>query len=229
MDINLKPQSEFITAGVLRSIFTSYTEEFSIDVTNKLNIVCPRYQKDGLHLTDKSIFEDFLARCGVECCNVYAKTNREFGSLAENLNYSAEGLHKVWPNRFPTIDSAVPYAHNPEKIANKVYANRMGNGDEASGDGFMFRGGGGLGMTGRDMYTRYGHTRGVDAITCAKLVQTDLEWAIDSAAWIFCIDKSLMDEAAANDEKTINKRINGAMLGYDDYQNYLKRIRLNWV
>jgi len=74
----------------------------------------------------------FLGQCAHESAG--------FTALKENLNYSAEGLTKVWPKRFPSLDAAQPYHRNPEKIANKVYADRMGNGDEGSGEGFKYRG-----------------------------------------------------------------------------------------
>jgi putative chitinase len=78
-----------------------------------------------------------------------------FNFVKEGLSYSAAGLTKTWPKRFPTLASAKPYARNSEKIANRVYANRMGNGSEDSGDGFKFRGRGLIQLTGKDNYPRF--------------------------------------------------------------------------
>jgi putative chitinase len=86
----------------------------------------------------------FLAQCAHE--------SADFTLIKENLNYSAEGLNKIFKKYFPTIDDAAPYARKPEMIANKVYGNRMGNGDESSGDGFKYRGRGLIQLTGKDNY-----------------------------------------------------------------------------
>ena len=86
----------------------------------------------------------FIAQCGHECGN--------FRMLEENLMYKAETLMKLWPKRFPTLEFANQYAKNPKKIANMVYANRMGNRDEASGDGYRFRGRGCIQLTGHANY-----------------------------------------------------------------------------
>ena len=86
----------------------------------------------------------FIAECSVESGN--------FTQLNENLNYSVEGLRRVWPKRFPSVDFANQYARQPEKIANYVYANRMGNGDEESGDGWLFHGRGIIQIKGRSSY-----------------------------------------------------------------------------
>ncbi len=89
-----------------------------------------------------------------------AQVSVESGDLRhteENLNYSVERLHQVWPRRFPTVASAQPYAHNPEALGNHVYANRLGNGDEASGDGYRYRGRGLIQTTGRANYRAAGY------------------------------------------------------------------------
>jgi putative chitinase len=94
----------------------------------------------------------FLAQIAVE--------SSELTRLAENLNYSAARLVRVWPNRFPDVASALPFALNPEKLANYVYAKRLGNGDEASGDGWLYRGRGVLQITGRGNYRAAGKAIG---------------------------------------------------------------------
>ena len=104
----------------------------------------------------------FLGQCAHE--------SGGFATLKENLNYSAEGLTKVWPKRFPSLEAAQPYHRNPEKIANKVYADRMGNGDEASGEGFKYRGRGLIQLTGKDNYTRCGAALGLDLVNNPDLL-----------------------------------------------------------
>lgn len=96
----------------------------------------------------------FIGQCGHECGN--------FKILEENLNYRSETLVKLWPKRFPTIEVANEYARNPRKIANKVYSSRMGNRDEASGDGYRFRGRGCIQLTGSTNYFQAGKALGVD-------------------------------------------------------------------
>ena len=96
----------------------------------------------------------FLAQCGHE--------SGGFRVTQENLNYSAKGLAGIFKKYFPTEAAATPYARQPQKIANKVYANRMSNGSEASGDGYKFRGRGYIQLTGRDNYTQFGKAIGED-------------------------------------------------------------------
>ena len=96
----------------------------------------------------------FIGQCGHECNN--------FRTLEENLNYRAATLMKLWPKRFPTQEIANEFAGNPRKIANKVYAGRMGNRDESSGDGFRFRGRGCIQLTGSTNFYNAGKALGVD-------------------------------------------------------------------
>jgi putative chitinase len=119
-----------------------------------------------------------------------------FRSFVENLNYSAKRLTQVWPKRFPSIAAATPYANNPQKLADKVYANRMGNGDEASGDGWTFRGSGLFQLTGRDNYARFARAVGKTPEEAAKWIRETNEGAAMSAAWFFDdhgIDKTSRD------------------------------------
>lgn len=148
----------------------------------------------------------FLGQCAHE--------SGGFTALKENLNYSAEGLTKVWPKRFPSLDAAQPYHRNPEKIANKVYADRMGNGNEASGDGFKYRGRGLIQLTGKDNYRACGEALGVDLVEEPDLVSTP-QYAALSAGWFW--DKNKLNQFAdANDMTGLTKRINGGTHGLDD-------------
>ncbi len=107
--------------------------------TAALNTACSRFE-----ITTRMRLTAFLAQVAHESAG--------FALLVENLNYSAEGLRKTWPARFPTLESAQAYARRPEMIANRVYANRLGNGSEESGDGWRFRGRGLIMTTGRSNY-----------------------------------------------------------------------------
>lgn len=144
-----------------------------------------------------------------------------FTRLEENLNYSASRLMQVWPSRFGTVDKAVLYAHNPEKLANHVYANRMGNGDEASGDGWKFRGRGPIQLTGRDNY----RDASIDLFSSVgmpdRLLQFPDHVAQDplvgaTVAARFWYVRGLNDLADMGDYETISKRINGGTHGLDD-------------
>lgn len=151
-----------------------------------------------------------------------------FRVMAENGNYKAERILAVFPKYFKTLAEAQPFANNPQKLFNKVYANRMGNGSEASGDGYRFRGGGGLQITGRDMYTKYAKYIGEDVELTADLVRDNLFYSMHSACWVFAVEKKLIDEALANDYKRITYLINGGYNGEADrnalYQKWKKII-----
>ncbi len=142
-----------------------------------------------------------------------AHESADYKLLEENLNYSAEGLVKTWPKRF-TAATAGAYARKPEKIANKVYADRMGNGNEASGDGWYFRGRGIKQLTGRDNYTAFGKSVGMTAEKAAEYCATK-KGAVESAAW-FWKTNNLSRFADAGDIVGLTKAINGGTIGIDD-------------
>jgi putative chitinase len=148
----------------------------------------------------------FIGQCGHECGN--------FRVLEENLNYRAETLMKLWKARFPTLEIANQYAKQPKKIANKVYANRMGNRDEASGDGYRFRGRGCIQTTGHANYFHAGQALGVDFVMNPDLVSTP-EYAALTAGF-FWATHGLNALADAGDHRMITKRINGGFIGLDD-------------
>ena len=134
--------------------------------------------------------------------------------LSENLNYKAETLMEHWPKRFPTMDIANQYARNPKKIANMVYANRMGNRDEASGDGYRFRGRGCIQLTGHDSYFHCGQALGVDFVANPDLVASP-KYAALSAGWFWATHKC-NDLAQVQDWVKLTKVINGGTIGLDD-------------
>ena len=121
---------------------------------------------------------------------------------------------RVWPSRFPDLQTAMKYAHNPEAIANKVYGGRMGNGQEETGDGWKYHGRGLIQLTGKENYANCGSGIGVDLLSNPNLLNTP-EYAALSAGW-FWNKKGLNSLADSGDYETMTKRINGGTLGLDD-------------
>jgi putative chitinase len=148
----------------------------------------------------------FIGQCSHECGN--------FRLLEENLNYRAETLMKLWPKRFPSLEFAKQYEKNPKKIANSVYANRMGNRDEASGDGYRFRGRGALQCTGHSTYFHAGKALGVDFVMQPDLIATP-KYAALTAGWFWETHK-LNPPSDALDYTKVTKIINGGTIGLDD-------------
>jgi putative chitinase len=137
----------------------------------------------------------------------------------ENLNYSAKALRSVFGKYFKTNEIAEQYARKPEKIANRVYANRMGNGDEQSGDGWKYRGRGLIQLTGKHNYESFAHDHGVDCVNNPDLI-LDPEIALMSACW-FWKKRKINRFADADDIHMVTKRINGGTNGLHDRQQYL--------
>jgi len=151
----------------------------------------------------------FIAQCAHE--------SGGFTALKENLNYKAVTLRKIFPKYFPTDEIANHYASLPNKqeaIANKVYANRMGNGPEESGDGFRYCGRGLIQLTGKENYTWFAASIGVSVEEAAEYLQT-FEGAAQSACWFWETNK-LNQYADNGDIVTLTKRINGGTIGLDD-------------
>jgi putative chitinase len=157
----------------------------------------------------------FLAQCGHE--------SGGFRLTKENLNYSAKGLNGTFKKYFPTLDSAVPYERKPEKIANKVYGGRMGNGPESSGDGAKFCGRGYIQLTGKDNYTAFG--KSINEDICSSPEKVASNYALLSAAWFF--NKNglhKMADGGASDAvvTSITKRVNGGTIGLPDRIKHFK-------
>jgi putative chitinase len=151
----------------------------------------------------------FLAQCAHESGN--------FTAVKENLNYSADGLRKIFGKYFPTDALAAQYARQPEKIANRVYASRMGNGDEASGDGFKFRGRGYIQLTGKENYTAFDKIVEEDILANPDLVAT--KYPLLSAAFFFNKNGlwAICDKGDSIDVVTmVTKRVNGGTHGIED-------------
>ena len=163
----------------------------------------------------------FLAQCGHE--------SGGFKVVSENLNYGAAGLQSIFKKYF-TAESAKEYERKPEKIANIVYANRMGNGNQASGEGYKFRGRGFIQLTGKDNYTSFDKVVEDDIIANPELVAT--KYPLLSAAWFFHKNglHKIADEGATDAVVTkVTKRVNGGTIGlpdrikhFNEYNNLLK-------
>lgn len=142
-----------------------------------------------------------------------------FKHRSENLNYSADGLQRVFRKYFPTPELAADYARQPEKIANRVYADRMGNGNEASGDGWRYRGRGYIQLTGKDNYRTFGTSLRIDLLANPEAA------AVPATSWLLAVryyasrrrsGKTLLEWADADDERMITLGINGGTNGLEE-------------
>ena len=141
-----------------------------------------------------------------------------FTATIENLNYSAAGLMKTFKKYFPDEATANQYAKKPEKIANRVYSNRMGNGDEASGDGFKFRGRGLIQLTGKTNYSRFCADLGISLDETVAYAESPAG-AVTSAGW-FWDNNKLNQWCDKGDFTTLTKRINGGTIGLADREHH---------
>ncbi len=175
------------------------------------------------NITNNLRLAHFLAQCSHESGN--------FKAVSENLNYSVDGLKKVFGKYFPD-NLAESYAKQPEKIASRVYGNRMGNGDETTKEGYKFRGRGYIQLTGKGNYTKFTQFIGEDCVTNPDLVSN--KYPLSSAAFFFDVNKlwSICDLGSSDDVvRKVTKRVNGGTNGLDDrlkkfklYYNLLKNI-----
>lgn len=157
----------------------------------------------------------FLAQCGHESAG--------FKAIQENLNYGAKGLLGIFKKYFPTEAKALQYERKPEKIANLVYGGRMGNGDEASGDGYKFRGRGYIQLTGKNNYVAFGKAINEDIAVNPDLVAT--KYPLLSAAWFWSSNglNTIADKGATDADVTaITKRVNGGTIGLPDRIKHFK-------
>ena len=168
--------------------------------------ILPKYD-----ITTPNRIAGFFAQCGHESMN--------FTALSENLNYRAETLEKLFSKYFSKAGrNAADYAKQPEKIANIIYANRMGNGDTASGDGYRFRGRGVIQLTGRDNYTAFGLSIGLMATDVIDYVQTK-KGALESACW-YWNSRKLNTACDENDIVKMTKLVNGGTIGLEDRKKH---------
>ena len=156
---------------------------------------------------------DYFKLSNIRAAHFFGQCAHETGNFTlfeENLNYSAEGLVKTWPSRF-TPDTAKAYARKPEMIANKVYANRMGNGDESSGDGWKYRGRGAIQLTGKENYSLFGHATEPNRVSFDLAFESGLFFFNKNKLWSIC-DKGTDDATI----KALRIRVNGGTIGLAD-------------
>jgi len=175
---------------------------------NAFNKVFEKYE-----INTKERVAGFLAQCGHE--------SLDFTVLKENLNYGAKGLRGTFSKYFPDDATAAKYERKPEMIANRVYASRMGNGNEASGDGYKFRGRGAIQLTGCSNYTAFAKDVGKTIDETIVYLET-LEGAIESACW-FWKKNGLNEIADKKDITLMTKRINGGTIGLEDRKKHWEK------
>lgn len=178
------------------------------NVINELRVIAPRFG-----ITNRNRLLHFLAQCAHESGN--------FKHVEENLNYSASRLLTVFPKYF-TSSLAAEYQRKPQRIASRVYANRMGNGNEESRDGWKYRGRGYLQLTGKNNYSRFGQFLKIDLLNRPDLVATT--YPLTSAAFFFAANHiwTYADRGISrNDVITVTRRVNGGLNGLEDRIRYL--------
>lgn len=173
----------------------------------------------------------YLKLSPIRAVHFFAQTAHEtgnFSTFSENLNYSADGLIKIFPKYFPANALALGYARKPEQIANRVYANRMGNGDEKSGDGYKYRGRGAVQLTGKDNYKAFSdYIKKPEIMDTPSLVAED--YSFDSAIYFFDKNKlwDIADKGFSEDTiKLLSKRINGGYNGLEDRLKLTNKFKL---
>lgn len=195
-----------VTMKLLTTLCPKTKNTILADYLEPLNRVTDYYEIS----TSATRLASFLAQVTEE--------SAEFNTIEENLNYSAVGLRKVFSKYFPNDTIANQYARKPEKIANRVYANRMKNGDEDSGDGWKFRGRGLIQITGRENYTILSQLLEMTLDETISYLSTPLG-ATAGAGWFWDTNK-LNNYADKNDFIGLTKRINGGTIGIEKRLNY---------
>ena len=180
---------------------TPYLDEWY----DALSKVLPEYD-----ITTPQRVAAFIAQCAHE--------SGGFKALKENLNYQAASLCRVWPRLFPTMEIANQYAPKPDMIANRAYGTRMGNGDEASGDGYRYCGRGLIQLTRKDNYTAFAESIETPIEELPEYLST-FEGAVQSAAY-FWSENNLNQYADSGDILTMTKRINGGTIGLEDRKKH---------
>ena len=197
------------TEAQLRRIFPNAKPDILAGVIASLDLM------DDYGVNTRAREEPFWAQLGHESGGL---TIRE-----ENLRYSAKRMTEVWPNRFPNIAAAKPYANNPKALAEKTYGGRMGNGPAGSGDGWKYRGRGGIQLTGKDAYEAVGEIAGLDLVNNPDLASKPENYLrIALAFWKW---KGLNAVCDRGDFTAITRKINGGIIGLADRKDWLAKVQ----
>jgi putative chitinase len=195
-----------ITIELLQKVCPKTKKEVLEQYVASLNRVCKQY---GISDNHKRVAA-FLAQVAHE--------SGGFNFTKENLNYNAKALQSVFKKYYPTEKDAIVHERKPEQIANKVYAGRMGNGDEKSGDGWTYRGRGLIQLTGKENYTKFSESIKKPLKEAVDYLETP-EGAVESAAWFW--SKNKLNELCDKDDfVTLTKRINGGTNGLEDRKHH---------
>lgn len=200
--------------------------------TAQLALLAPNARqnyKDAFATADVDLAAYGINKNPLRVAHFMAQTLHESGGLTvfiENMNYRAARIREVWKTRFASVADAEPFAHNPEKLANNVYGDRMGN-DPDNGDGFRFIGRGLIQVTGRESYKKFGGLIGVDLTTNPDLAFS-AKWAVKIAAeeWK---EKDCNPLADADNLREITRRINGGFIGLDSRREWLEKTKRIWM
>jgi len=195
---------ELIVGHQLLSVCPTLSRQRADFLSEKMNFISPEFG-----IKSKKVLQMFVAQCAHE--------SGEFTHKVENMNYTnAARIKAIWPSRFKNEQVAQHYVRNPQALANLVYNGRMGN-KPNSNDGWTFRGGGYIGLTGRAMYEKYRQYLRFDSLEeTAKAVREDEYFSIHSAFWIFSEELRLNAAAERGDLLYCTKRINGGTTNYKD-------------
>lgn len=211
------PDIILITPEQLRLILPNLSIDRSIILADKMNFCCPAYD-----INTKDIFEEFLTSIIHE--------SQEFRHKEENLYYrTPEQLKRIWPDHFPTLDFAKQYTRNPQKLGEYIYgstsiAKKLGNTSPA--DGWIFKGTGYIQMTGRWIMTAYSDYVGVKPVEdIVHLIKTDEYWSMDSACWVYAVNKKLIQLSIDDDLLNITKKINGGTIGMVSREYYYNLVK----
>lgn len=196
--------AELVTFDQLNEFFEDTNEDIVAKYVEYMNDVMSFYE-----INNPQRISMFLAQVGHESGGMR--------TIKENLNYSADGLKKIFPKYFRTVNPA-DYAKKPEKIANRVYASRMGNGDEASGDGYRYCGRGLIQLTGKSNYMAFAQDMNMSLEEATEWLK-DEEGATWSAGW-FWDSRELNQWADKGDILTVTKKINGGTIGLEDRKHH---------
>lgn len=227
-DETKKKMNEVIAAMASNTVAPAAIVKLTAEQLNLLAPNARQNYKDAFAQADSVLATYGINKNALRLSHFMAQVLHEVGGLTiliENMNYRAERIVQVWSSRFPTIASAEPFAHNPEKLANKVYGGRMGN--NQSGDGFRFIGRGLIQLTGRESYKKFGDLLGID-LTANPDLAFSAEWALKVAAeeWK---EKGCNAFADEDDLRKVTRAINGGLIGLESRRAWLEKSKRIWL